>query len=157
ILLMVAGSLVVFFRRSAASVRHLVWSLTLASFLILPLISFVVPQWRLGLVSSITTSDSTAPVRANKRSQTPAQLMTNDTAPLAATNQQSATPVENGASNSSTELTATTTQATPNWSLRIMAIWFAGMLIVLARLLVGTIGIQRIVGSATPLTDSEWL
>src|SRR5882724_11400710 len=62
LILLVAGILVYSFRRSAAS-RHLIWSLALGSFLVLPLLALALPRWQVAILpaSFVRSSDVQSP------------------------------------------------------------------------------------------------
>ncbi|HZS46747.1 MAG TPA: M56 family metallopeptidase [Blastocatellia bacterium] len=156
ILLATAGLLVAIFRRSAAAVRHLIWSLALASFLILPVVSFVAPKWNVGLFPAINdTPDSSGSAIAKKQTM-PVPLIQDSPATQDSGNTQTL-PAAGSDMNHGSAAGTSTFGAIANWPLRILAIWFAGALIVLARLLLGTINIRRIVKSAAPMTESKWI
>ena len=45
IVLLLAGIAVVVFRRASASMRHVIWSAAIASFIVIPLASITLPHW----------------------------------------------------------------------------------------------------------------
>src|SRR5215831_17609452 len=53
VLLLVAGALIYAFRRSAAAVRHTVWTMALVSFLMMPVLSLVMPRWQINILPEV--------------------------------------------------------------------------------------------------------
>lgn len=64
VLFAVAGALDVLFRHRAASLRHLTWTLAFAGALAVPVVSALVPTWRLPALASIGLPAPTLAVRA---------------------------------------------------------------------------------------------
>ncbi|HKP12737.1 MAG TPA: M56 family metallopeptidase, partial [Blastocatellia bacterium] len=62
LILSVAALIALALRRSAAASRHLVWSLALASLLVLPLLSLALPAWQWSLIPTTLFSQEAQPV-----------------------------------------------------------------------------------------------
>lgn len=50
LILSVAGFLSVWLRNASAALRHTIWSMALGGLLALPLLTFVVPAWRVAIL-----------------------------------------------------------------------------------------------------------
>jgi len=109
------GSLLL--RRASASTRHLLWTLALASVLLLPLLSGLLPNWEAPVLPA-----------APEVLAAPGKTVPLDRAPP---------PL--------------------NWPRLAAAMWAAGALLVLARLLIGMARLRRVARRALPVQAPEWL
>lgn len=147
VVLATAGLLNVVLRRASATTRHLVWSLALAALLVLPLLTLLLPAWRVPVLPARQLTPqpkvvSTIVAEAEDEEPVLALPATISVAvPL---------PVEVAATP-----TAPVSQSV-NWLAVALSVWAAGALVVLARLLLGTWKMRRITREAECLTDYHW-
>ena len=163
LLLAVAGLLCLLGRRSSAAVRHLIWSLALASLLVLPVLSLALPAWH---VPMLPRSVSRALVEEVALRPEP-KLSPAPSAPLL-----SATKTDGGPAPMPTGLPVETLsprsaqagarpQASPPseplpWLAWAMLIWSAGAGLALARLVSATASVWCVTRRAEALTDGLW-
>ena len=69
-------------RRSAAAVRYVVWCAGLLSLLALPVLSFVLPQWQVGILPQATALLPETPVQAVPPVPAPTPAPAPEAAPL---------------------------------------------------------------------------
>lgn len=147
IVLATVGLLGVLLRRASATTRHLVWSLALGGLLVLPVLAYLLPVWRVPVLPAAKAPVLVTPVAAENDSFD---------APLAV-------PVEAPVASSSIAVpsaTANDYSVVPRWSVNwfgvALSVWLAGVLIVLMRLTLGTLRMRRITYEAECLTDYHW-
>ncbi|MCI0487111.1 MAG: M56 family metallopeptidase [Blastocatellia bacterium] len=167
LILLFAGALSVIARGLSAAVRHLVWSLALSSFLVLPLLSVVLPAIQLPVLpdSSLFQREAAMPVRR-------------DTVISVSTMQ----PVETGEQENTGGLTENrvpepvdarsrpvgddkdraasapgfASLASFPWFVWAMLVWATGAIYVISRLLFEIIIIMRLTRRGKIVTDREW-
>ncbi len=144
-ILAAAGLVSVMLRNSAAALRHLIWSLALGGLLLLPVLTFVVPAWRVAILPASNRAESSlamAPIAADEE-LTPMPAVASDAVAIAP--------------EPKAEAVAAPALA---WSFNLvqiaLLIWAAGFLFVLARLAFGTLRMRRITRAAECLTDYHW-
>ncbi|HEY5914980.1 MAG TPA: M56 family metallopeptidase [Verrucomicrobiae bacterium] len=153
VILLVAGGVCFWWRRSSASVRHLVWFLSVAGVLCLPGLSSVLPAWQnpLWAVRShgapgneITLTFELAPAKANTVSsrQTPA-LEATGTTPVAGP-----APATGG-----TRLAA---HVRAGWAALALAIWACGTLLILLPLTSARLRLRALRRAGQPPRDPGW-
>jgi beta-lactamase regulating signal transducer with metallopeptidase domain len=154
LLLLAALIVVATLRRASAAVRHLVWGTVIASLLVLPLVSAVLP-WQLSIVPVPIAAVPVATINAG----TP-------TPPTPAAPSES--PREPGAgavSSGQMPDPATITTAAPSlWSrltpttllASLLIVWALGAVYLLGRLCLGAVVLARVVRRGTPLDAPEW-
>jgi beta-lactamase regulating signal transducer with metallopeptidase domain len=172
VLLLLAGGAAWALRHSSAALRHLVWSVALAGLLVLPALALALPSWRVELLPAALT-EAAQPVNRT----TPLENLrpvdsvlftpeTNETA----TNIAAQPPLALPASAAVDEAPALTLgQATPsparwqglvaalNWKLILLACWLGGMLLVLARMAIGTARVWWLTRAAWQVTERSWI
>ena len=167
-----AGIATVVLGRSSAAVRHLVWTLALSSALMLPVLSIALPRWQLPIVKLQSSVSSTqaprAPLhppspKATARQAPPSPKATaRQGAPLALREHAQEAQAESHALPS----TAPTAEvaATPRGfssplpvTNALVAIWMAGVLAVVGRLLVGLIAVAWMSRRTVRVVDAPWL
>jgi HEAT repeat protein/beta-lactamase regulating signal transducer with metallopeptidase domain len=125
VLLGVAGLAALLLRRGSAAARHFVWTLGLLGALALPVVSALVPAWKLPLLPAPAAAPA---LRAPEPAPPAPPLMREATPPRAR-------PADAPA----TAATAAPTLAPPvDWPLRLGALWMAGALLVALPLFVGS-------------------
>ncbi|MGE0354431.1 MAG: HEAT repeat domain-containing protein [Gemmatimonadales bacterium] len=144
--------LAIVFRRASAAFRHLLWSSGILALLVLPLISIGLP-WRM-------------PVAVLPAVQTPAPAglpvgagMERHPAPRGQAAESSPAPPATGSPAPAGEIAPAGTQS-HSWPLSLPAaltiVWLAGLLYLLGRLAVGSLGLAHVLRRAEPLDDPEW-
>lgn len=178
LVLALAGALAALLRKAAAATRHLVWTLALCSVLVLPVLSVVMPSWhvlpnwpavieRVGQVpvtprvpfSSFTAEDDQPPAILESReaaSSAPASPPPPETPPVAppAPATPSSVETENVLWQAFGSLADAARQA--HWSVWLVLLWGTGVLLVLGRLLAGSIGVWWMARRAQPIYDPAW-
>ena len=131
-------------RHASAATRHGVWTLAIAALLALPALSVSLPEW---------------PVAMPAWSMEPARVPASVDAPPTLARQHLAIEARDAVPVS--ETTAITTASGqrnlwPAWQTFAAGIYVAGLLVLLARLVVDQIGARRLVTAADEVHDSEW-
>ena len=155
IILAAAGLLTVLLRNASAALRHTVWSLALGGALLLPVLTFVVPAWRIAILPAPECAPNCEEVTT-----APAALAT-DEEPLILPTATIESPVESPAIAPEPDATvAPVTVPAPAWSFNALpialAVWMLGVALVLTRLAFGTLRMWRITREAECLTDYHW-
>lgn len=114
-------------RRVSAATRHLVWTLTIAGVLLLPLLAISLPVW--------TPVDYTEPAGV---------------APILGTESLDSSVLDAPAS-------IRVTQRGVPWLWITGAVYLAGLVLLLARLLLQHVWMHRLVRAATPIVDTPWV
>ncbi|HEY6107288.1 MAG TPA: M56 family metallopeptidase, partial [Gemmatimonadales bacterium] len=155
LLLLAAIVVVAALRRASAAVRHLVWGTVIASLLVLPLVSAVLP-WRLSIVPLPVPAAPGATFNAGL--PTPPSLTP---APPESPRQPGAGAARSG----ETHAPAAVTPAAPSlWSrltpptlfAALLVVWALGAVYLLGRLILGAVVLARVVRRGTPLDAPEW-
>jgi HEAT repeat protein/beta-lactamase regulating signal transducer with metallopeptidase domain len=187
IILLVSWGLVFTFRRASAASRHMIWSMTLSSLLMLPALSFILPAWRVPLLpplspaAKVKTEAAVAPDASTReglqqaRAQVAAQPRSSDSQlnptarpkaearPTAEQRKPSATADPQAVSQpaAATAEEAGTSAASPaaqtNWYMWALALWLAGVVVTSFRLFVGLASVRRMVSKANLITGQSWL
>ncbi|HEY6400021.1 MAG TPA: M56 family metallopeptidase [Blastocatellia bacterium] len=139
-------------RNASAASRHAVWSLALGALLLLPALTWGVPEWRVAILPT-----PPAPVAANTSLNTESSAALVERLPSALPSQAAlgeiVAPQVEAAS-------APSAAAAPVWPFNAaqtaLLIWAAGAMLVLARLLSGTLRMWRITRNAERLIDYPW-
>ena len=136
VLLGIGGALTVSMRRRSAAARHLVWTLTVIGTLALPFASLAGPRW-------------TLPIR---RAVMPALGVQG----LASTESASTVPTatDTGTRDALAEPPA---QGQTTWAAAAIAIYVAGLLLLLTRLLLDYSHVHRVVARASVIDDGAWV
>lgn len=149
ILLVGAWALALGLRRASAAARHWIWSLAMAGLLVLPVLSFVVPEWRIGLlpqpvVESVTEPAASAP-------------STDLVAPASRSihfDRELTSPVS-GASAASPRSESV---ARPlDWVRPVFAIWMLGLGLIVIHMLGAIFKVRHLARQASPITDGAWV
>jgi HEAT repeat protein len=142
ILVTVAAQLL---RRRSAALRHLLWSFAIMGLVMIPILTRIAPQWRVlpaaALVGDEGRASRALPVGGERRAESSMPV-------------ESTAPADAGSASVASSATRPWS-ATTVWS-AIAALWLAGALILLARLVVGLVTVQRIAGRASEVTDENW-
>ncbi len=152
LILAAAGLLTVLLRNASAALRHTVWSLALGGLLLLPLLTLVVPAWRVAILPApdcAPNCEAAAPMLT---------AMATDAEPLfvrvVALEPTAMAPEPDAIAPRSKSETVTA------WSFNTLQmallLWALGVVLVLARLAFGTLRMWRITREAECLTDYHW-
>src|SRR6266446_8235343 len=151
VLLLLAGLVTAFLRRSPASLRHLVWALACGGVLALPLASALLPNWSLAGWPRLDV-----PVAFNAERITPPATPPDPTpvarvVPTVQTHQASAAP---GATVGEEPVRW---RLTTDWTTLVFPIWLSGVGAVLILLAVGLARIMWLDRVTRPVQDEAWL
>jgi beta-lactamase regulating signal transducer with metallopeptidase domain len=122
----------IFGRRMSAAMRHFVWMLAVVAVLLLPIFSLVVPAWPVVEVSSARTQPSA--VFLESTSVTP--------------------PVVFDAAATAEGFSRKTVPA--SWAAVLMTFYASVVVLLLARLLVERLSLQRLVDRSRAISDDDW-
>ncbi len=143
VILAVAGLLGFILHRHSAAVRGLVWSLAILGALIVPLFSFTLPQWEVGVLPATPVEFEATRFADNRQAATSPVPIVERPLPStpASSTQTTLTPIqpksitsESGAPQSNMSETGF---ASLHWTEWITVCWAGGMLFLLVRLIVG--------------------
>jgi beta-lactamase regulating signal transducer with metallopeptidase domain len=145
-------------RRASAAARHCVWTLGLSAALILPALSFALPRWEMAVVTfeapaAVSTAgdsfETGAPLSRGRQPRQPAM-------------EQLGTPGTPGSDLAFPTSTATTTasaigKARSDPRALVLAIWLAGVVAILGRLIAGLLAAQWMSRRTARVMDAPWL
>lgn len=177
LLLGIAWLVVKFGRRSSAADRHAVWMVALAAVLLLPVLSWSVPGWKVAIpvsdkqmvdvqqspVRNSAPVDITAEVPFGHLDEaslpediTIGEVMTEPQAGLADLEAVTDTAQSMLAGYGST-LSSWIAPLFADWQFMLLAIWILGVMIVAGRWILAYVGASRMVREAVPVEDEAWL
>src|SRR2546422_8245396 len=153
VLLLLAAGVTLLLRRSAASLRHLIWTLACGGVLAEPLASALLPNWRVAGwprldvpvafdLSEMPTQHDATP--APTRPPTPTAARPGAHAP-------SSTP------SAATDVEPVRWRIRPNWTALVFPVWLSGVAAVLILLAVGMARIAWLDRTTAPVRDERWL
>ena len=150
----VAGAAALVLGRASAALRHLVWTLALTSALVLPALSIALPRWQLPIV---TLTSEAAPAAAEAMATAPSlsrRTRTSDAVVITKGDASAAIALSTPAA-----AVPPVVRVTPRISLTmaLVAIWAAGVLAVVGRLVVGIIAVQWMSRRTVRVVDAPWL
>jgi len=162
VLLALAGLATTALWRASAAMRHLVWSLTMVALLVLPILSAVLPQWRVlpgwpalsfaegpdGHVAEPAVAHAPAPA---KPSTTPMP----EGAP-AATPEPVAAPMLAQSPVVYADDSASLSKQSRSWRDWLLPFWILGAVLVLVPVVVGRLALWRLCRSAQPMGSGSW-
>jgi beta-lactamase regulating signal transducer with metallopeptidase domain len=130
-------------RQGSAARRHLIWTITVVGLLLLPVLSAVLPRWRVPL-GSIVTTPADAAASAGRAEPAPSVFSGSDDD---ASSAAAATPARSaGAASRAIEIP---------WPAAVPALYAAVVLLLLARLIAAQVMIQRLARRATDVSEPE--
>jgi beta-lactamase regulating signal transducer with metallopeptidase domain len=141
-------------RRHTAAARHSVWSAAIAAQLVIPVLSAVLPTWRVPVVPRPAwVAPDVPPVLA-----LPNDASTTTPSKPAVTEQATGNRLENSPA---TAPQARTAAPTSRWNFTpaqiLAALWLLGFVAVLVRLAAGTAVVSRMAVRGHRVTDEKWL
>src|SRR5438876_10727211 len=152
VLLLLAAGVTLLLRRSAASLRHLVWTLACGGVLALPLASALLPNWR---VAGWPRLDVPVAFDLNEMpAQRQAAAAASDPTPPAA---KAAPRAPSSAPSAATDVEPVRWRIRPNWTALVFPVWLSGVAAVLILLAVGMARIAWLDRTTAPLRDERWL
>ncbi|MGE0887344.1 MAG: M56 family metallopeptidase [Blastocatellales bacterium] len=172
IVLLTAWLLASLLRGASAAVRHWVWNVSIASLLALPILSLVLPGWRVEILPSIP--DQTIAVRQSTSERPVAKVysQTNRSRSIASEAQNvSAAPTGIAQSLSFPLDSAPVAPVQPrpgtwlipanfesiNWVKMTLSFWVTCAFLILARLLASMFKIRRLARSANQINEGSWI
>ena len=167
LILALAGLLTRMLKTASAATRHLIWSLALCSVLLLPILTVVLPAWRVPVLAEIPylreAATSLNPEAAQEPpSAIPVEVVLTDAPgvenaaleqPGAVATAPKSVPVRVVGAFSSLYDTA---RAAP-WPVWLLFIWTAGVAVVLFRFLLGVAGVGWLAYRARPVRGADWI
>ncbi|HEX2721853.1 MAG TPA: M56 family metallopeptidase, partial [Gemmatimonadaceae bacterium] len=170
ILIALAAVAIYFLRGKAAAARHAVWTAAVVGHLALPLMTLVVPAWRIPLLPAPSWIDAPASVRASisagKESVGVAPISTTPTVDAAPAQDKRVapaipSPVNRSPANRSMVERNTVNPSAPSSPLHVAAVlgflWISGSFLVLLRLAIGTWRVGKLAKNGDRVDDGEWL
>src|SRR2546422_2099447 len=149
VLLLLAAGVTVLLRRSAASLRHLVWTLACGGVLALPLASALLPNWHLGGWPRLEV-----PV-AFDAEQLAQQVPARDPTPAARVVPMVEAP--SPAPSATVDAGPVRWRLTSDWTALVFPVWLSGVAAVLILLSVGIARIVWLDRITRPVQDEAWL
>lgn len=155
LLVLGGAALAVALRRSAASLRHFVWSLTVAGLVALPLAVGLLPAWNVPVPPRFVPTPSFDAAAVAERPAVPtiapSPAVATQTAPRGAGANAGldATPVDPSTEGQQFRLGI-------GWTAWIVPVWLSGVALVLAGIGIGLARLRWIARAARPLTDPAW-
>ena len=152
IVLLAAWGLTLGLRRASAAARHWVWSLAMIGLLILPALSYAVPEWRIGLVALPAGEIGAAPaieagaVASAKEMIAPESRSTRYDRELAS-------PV----SGANAFAGGGVAEASFDWGRLSFALWLVGLGLVAFQMTGASFRVRRLARGASPITDGAWV
>jgi HEAT repeat protein/beta-lactamase regulating signal transducer with metallopeptidase domain len=133
--------------RSSAAARHFVWTLAIVAALMLPVIELAAPRWNVPILPAASAAHIAAP--AARPSGAPVHGV--DMPPGRSVTDAPAAPPFVGSADSRLVLAHEI-----SWVAVAMAVWVAGLAVILARLAAGLAWISRITREAADVGDLQW-
>lgn len=133
LVLLCAGVLAMLLRGAAPAARHLVWTVAIATLLVLPVAAWTVPAWRVPVVVQRATSPAEAATSA---------------APASSDVQTS--PLQ------TSERVAAPAAARMSGARMLLLVWLAGACAVVGWMLIGRVMLHMILRRSQPVTDADW-
>lgn len=171
-IILAAIALNIALRRASAATRHLLWSASLLGLLALPVLAYLLPNWRVAVLPesfSISKNASTAfesetasrPMAEPVETRAAIKNEGESTGRLAATIEKPdradsdkvalpAQPLE------ATEEVAPRPTRIFHWSQWVLMIWLAGFLVSIGRLVIGIATLWSLSRRAKEITDAKW-
>jgi beta-lactamase regulating signal transducer with metallopeptidase domain len=152
-----AGAAAWMLRRSTAAARHSVWSAAIAAQLVIPVLSAVLPTWRVPVIAQPAWIDAATPVVVSSPNGTTASVPSNTVG-----SEKANSSIESAQANETRKSAPVSAPATANrWNVSpivvLAALWLLGCVAVLSRLAVGTAVVSRMAGRGHRVTDEKWL
>ncbi|MEO6724026.1 MAG: M56 family metallopeptidase [Blastocatellia bacterium] len=181
--MLAAWMLIAMMRRASAATRHWIWSVALAGLLALPVLSLVLPSWRIDLLPSLANKGDTAPATPKVETESPVPPAAVSTINLGKQVSASGSsraiqldPLPQASAGSlsvrrmpdrrlddvwpvpiPSMLRTFDKLKAVDWTVAAFLFWAIGMLLVIARLAAGTFRIWRLAKSASLVKQNSWV
>jgi beta-lactamase regulating signal transducer with metallopeptidase domain len=150
-------------RRASASVRHVVWTSAVIGALAMPLLTLVMPAWRLPVLSSALTGDRPVMQAGPRRAFTPVEVPFEITlaeklasgSPRDRARSATDTVARSDASHN-TELAPAQPASAWSWVPWILVAWAAGAIAVLIPTVVGDARLRKLRKQSPRMSDGPW-
>lgn len=143
-------------RRRSAALRHLIWTLALASALLLPFLSMALPRWQLPIV---TLASAKPPTELAQRSAASAPSLPLEMEHLA-TPPSLGTPerqVQDEVAAAPARPLLFARIATISWPWAIAGLWVLGVALIIGRVIVGLIAVRWMALGGERVLDAPWM
>ena len=150
VILLAAALTSVILRKASAALRHLVWTLALFGALVLPVVSLALPKWQLPLLTIALEQSNPAIVTDGREFSAPHP--TAHAPRLGHTGHEAAAATAPSVTVSRAAWLPETT-----WQTALFAIWLAGALAIVARIVVGLLAVRLVSRRTALVTDAAWL
>jgi beta-lactamase regulating signal transducer with metallopeptidase domain len=144
VILLAASCVVVALRRSSAATRHVVWTSALLAALALPMLALALPRWEAPVM---TLPQASTPPATATAIQARAEAVTVERAPGDAAASLTTRPSPG----------APSARASISWPAVAAGVWIVGTALILGRLLLGIVLVQRMSRRARIASDARWL
>lgn len=172
IVLLAAWLLVSLLRGASAAIRHWVWNVAVVSLLVLPMLSLVLPEWRIEILPSIPTQMVT--VRQSALEKPAAEVNSKINQPKSNVSQSQGVSTSPTGIAQSLSFPLDSAPITPvqsrraawpipatfqsiDWTKMALCLWIVGAFLVLARLLASMFRIRRLARAANRVNEISWI
>jgi HEAT repeat protein/beta-lactamase regulating signal transducer with metallopeptidase domain len=143
-------------RRGSAALRHLIWTLALASALLLPLLSMALPRWQLPIVTLTSLEPATELAQPTAASAPSLRLeMEHRATPPRLGTQEGHVQDEIAAAPARPSLSARLARI--SWPWAIAGLWVLGVALIIGRVIVGLIAVQWMARGGERVLDAQWM
>jgi len=160
LLFLSAGLASFLLRRRSAALRHMIWTLTLSSVLVLPVLSIALPRWQWNLVTveggSQPASSFQLPASSSPR-PSPGALVAAPENQRPAASQPPALHRKSESPSATTPTASALARIPLSWSAILLGLWMIGALLIVSRLVAGVIAVQWMSRRTERVTDAPWL
>lgn len=170
VILILAGCLTLIFRRTSAATRHMIWLLAVVALVALPVLSATLTAWRIPILPEWMThvaKPEAEPSVAEKdkavESSPAVEVPAHPPLPPIALQSGPSSVLPPSPAVGSPEAPAVSVPKPiesapkpPRWPVWVLAVWGAGLVMVIARLLMGTVGVWRLAHGARCIRGGSW-
>ncbi len=171
LLLALAGAAALAARRASAAARHMIFSAALFGTLLLPALSLLLPEWRVPWIpqwlaaQALFVNDSQSPIESVPFERPAPALSEKSAAPDMPRTEAQPRPVRVATARSNEFANSAVVQSTESKPIRdaqrslvqiFAAVWFAGLLLSLSPLTVGTFLLARLTRRSTKHENAAW-
>lgn len=154
VILIFTFMLVFLFRNKSASLRHFLLSVSLISLLLFPFLSTLTKGWETGLLPTWNTGESRSQISQRWDQDRRKTIPLNSINPSLADKQLQALKLEkNGRFNF---FLSKYSISKGFFGLVLVAIWSAGLVVLLSRIFIGLYGAHRLTRQGKEISDSSW-
>jgi len=154
LLFLSAGLASFLLRRRSAALRHMIWTLALASVLVLPVLSIALPRWQWNLVTIDRVSSAASSPQLSASSL---GVPVPDSQPPVASRQAPALHLNSESPSPTSDARPAPARTPLPWSAILLGLWMIGALLIVGRLVAGVIAVQWMSRRTERVTDAPWL